>query len=56
MNTGGMTARIFTFARSVVGHVRGGLAHVAVLASMIPFMRSYGLPYGWRPDPAGLWA
>jgi len=35
MNTGGMTARIFTFARAVVGHVRGGLAHVAVLASMI---------------------
>jgi len=35
MNTGGMTARIFGFARTVVGHVRGGLAHVAVLASMI---------------------
>ena len=35
MNTGGMTVRIFTFARSVVGHVRGGLAHVSVLASML---------------------
>jgi hypothetical protein len=27
----------------------------AVLASMIPFLKSYGLPHGWRPDPAGLW-
>jgi C4-dicarboxylate transporter, DctM subunit len=35
MNTGGMTDRIFRFARTVVGHVRGGLAHVSVLASMI---------------------
>lgn len=35
MNTGGMTVRIFSFARSVVGHVRGGLAHVSVLASML---------------------
>ncbi len=35
MNTGGMTVRIFGFARSVVGHVRGGLAHVSVLASML---------------------
>jgi C4-dicarboxylate transporter, DctM subunit len=35
MNTGGMTDRIFGFARTLVGHVRGGLAHVSVLASMI---------------------
>ncbi len=35
MNTGGMTDRIFGFARAVVGHVRGGLAHVSVLASML---------------------
>jgi len=35
MNTGGMTDRIFGFARTVVGHVRGGLAHVSVLASML---------------------
>jgi O-antigen/teichoic acid export membrane protein len=27
----------------------------AVLASMVPFMRSYGLPRGWNPDPALLW-
>lgn len=35
MNTGGMTDRIFGFARTVVGHVRGGFAHVSVLASML---------------------
>ena len=35
MNTGGMTDRIFGFAKTVVGHVRGGLAHVSVLASML---------------------
>jgi tripartite ATP-independent transporter DctM subunit len=35
MNAGGMTDRIFGFARALVGHVRGGLAHVSVLASML---------------------
>ncbi|MFZ0845063.1 MAG: TRAP transporter large permease [Pseudolabrys sp.] len=35
MNSGGMTDRIFNFARTLVGHVRGGLAHVSVLASML---------------------
>jgi tripartite ATP-independent transporter DctM subunit len=35
MNTGGMTDRIFAFARTLVGHVRGGLAHVSVVASML---------------------
>jgi tripartite ATP-independent transporter DctM subunit len=35
MNTSGITNRIFNFARSLVGHVRGGLAHVNVVASII---------------------
>jgi C4-dicarboxylate transporter, DctM subunit len=35
MNAGGMTDRIFGFASTLVGHVRGGLAHVSVLASML---------------------
>ncbi|MCJ8323968.1 MAG: TRAP transporter large permease [Rhizobiales bacterium] len=35
MNSGGITERIFTFARSLVGHYRGGLAHVNVVASVI---------------------
>ena len=35
MNSGGMTDRIFNFARTLVGHVRGGLAHVSVVASML---------------------
>jgi len=35
MNEGGITDRIFDFARSLVGPIRGGLAHANVLASMI---------------------
>ncbi len=35
MNTGSVTARIFNFANALVGHLRGGLGHVNVLASMI---------------------
>lgn len=35
MNTGGMTNAIFGFANSLVGHIRGGLGHVNILASMI---------------------
>lgn len=35
MNQYGVTARIFDFAQSLVGHIRGGLGYVAVLASMV---------------------
>jgi len=35
MNTGGITERIYRFARSLVGHFKGGLGHVNVVASMI---------------------
>jgi tripartite ATP-independent transporter DctM subunit len=35
MNTGGVTTRIFDFARSLVGHFRGGLGYVNILASVI---------------------
>lgn len=35
MNVSGMTDKIFDFATAVVGHVRGGLAQVNVLASMV---------------------
>jgi tripartite ATP-independent transporter DctM subunit len=35
MNTGGITTRLFTFARTLVGHITGGLGHVCVLASII---------------------
>jgi tripartite ATP-independent transporter DctM subunit len=34
MNAGGISARLFEFARSVVGPLRGGLAHVNVVTSM----------------------
>ncbi len=35
MNSGGITRRIFDFADALVGHIKGGLAQVNVLASVI---------------------
>jgi tripartite ATP-independent transporter DctM subunit len=35
MNLGGITVRIFDFAKTVAGHIPGGLAHANVVASMI---------------------
>jgi TRAP-type transport system large permease protein len=35
MNRAGIAARIYAFALSLMGHIRGSLAHVNVLASMI---------------------
>ncbi len=35
MNTGGITERIFRFASALVGHIRGGLGQVNVIASLI---------------------
>ena len=35
VNEAGLTDRIFGFARSLVGHIRGGLAHVVILNSMV---------------------
>jgi tripartite ATP-independent transporter DctM subunit len=35
MNTGGVTRRLVGLASTVVGHIRGGLAHVTVVANMI---------------------
>ncbi len=34
MNAGGISARLFNFARAIVGPLRGGLAHVNVVTSM----------------------
>lgn len=34
MNYGGITQRLVDFANSLVGHIRGGLAHVTVVSSM----------------------
>ncbi len=34
MNQGGLTERLFGFAGTLIGHVRGGLAHVNILSSM----------------------
>lgn len=28
----------------------------ALIASIVPFLRSYGLPRGWRPRPSEMWA
>ncbi len=35
MNRGGLTQKLVNFAHSIVGHIRGGLGHTNVLASMI---------------------
>jgi len=35
MNTGGITDRLVGFAKTLVGHIRGGLAHVVVVTNMI---------------------
>ncbi len=35
MNTGGITRRLLAFASALVGHIRGGLSHVAIVASMV---------------------
>jgi C4-dicarboxylate transporter DctM subunit len=35
MNTGGITRRLVRFADVLVGHIRGGLAHVVVVTNMI---------------------
>ncbi len=55
------TISIAAFAWSFIS-IRDGLiiAYVlsmagALAASAIPFVKSYGLPRGWRPAPAGLW-
>ena len=34
MNSGGISGRLFDFARAIVGSLRGGLAHVNVMTSM----------------------
>lgn len=35
MNQGGITMRLVNFSQSLIGHVRGGLAHVNILSSML---------------------
>ena len=35
MNAGGVTRRLMEFARSLVGHIAGGLSHVTVVTNMI---------------------
>lgn len=35
MNSGGISSRLFDFARACIGHVRGSLAYVNVLGSML---------------------
>ena len=35
MNTGGITDRIFTWCRKLVGHIPGGLGHTNILASVV---------------------
>ncbi|MFC1798820.1 TRAP transporter large permease [Thermodesulfobacteriota bacterium] len=50
MNAAGLTKRIFNFAFALVGHIRGGLAQVNILASMI----FAGISGSFVADTAGL--
>ena len=50
MNTSGVSKRIFDFCMSIVGHVKGGLAYVNVLASMV----FAGISGSAMADAAGL--
>lgn len=52
MNKTGGAERIFSFCLSVLGHIRGGLAHVNILASMI----FAGMSGAATADAAGLGA
>jgi len=49
-NTGGITERIFNLANALVGHIKGGLGHVNVVASMI----FAGMSGSMSADTAGL--
>jgi TRAP-type C4-dicarboxylate transport system permease large subunit len=35
MNRGGITMRIVEFSQAMIGHLKGGLAHVNILSSML---------------------
>ena len=52
-----MAAFAFSFVSSrdglIFSYVLAMLA--ALIASLWPLLRSYGLPHGWRPDPVTLW-
>jgi tripartite ATP-independent transporter DctM subunit len=50
MNVSGITERIFNFAMALIGHIRGGLGHVNILASMI----FAGISGSASADAAGL--
>jgi tripartite ATP-independent transporter DctM subunit len=50
MNTGRISEEMFRFARSLVGHIRGSLGHVNVIASMI----FAGMSGSITADTAGL--
>ena len=50
MNTGGITRRLFSFARNLVGYIPGGLGHVNIVASII----FSGMSGNAMADAAGL--
>jgi len=50
MNSGGITRRLFDFATALTGHIRGGLGHVNVVASII----FSGISGSSSADAAGL--
>ncbi|WP_304559998.1 lipopolysaccharide biosynthesis protein [Sphingomonas immobilis] len=52
-----IAAFVFSFVTKHEGLVLSYMLSmmVALAASLVPFVRSYGLPVGWRPHPGRLW-
>ena len=44
MNVGGLSQRIVTFALALVGHIKGGLGYVTILAAIKPAERPLSCP------------
>lgn len=52
-----IAAYVFSFVSTRDGLLMAYLLSMtaALVASIVPFVREYGLPVGWRPQPAAIW-
>ena len=48
MNVGGLSRRIVVFAMALVGHVKGGLGYVTIIAA-VSWHRCRARPWQMRP-------
>ena len=51
MNSSGITDRIFSFAKNMMGHFTGGMGHVNIFASLLPESVSSGDKKITKPQP-----